>query len=144
MPGDRERLPRSGGLNGMARGYCHRHGHACTCAMGNLYRFVEPVVLHLLKQKEQAHGYDLFRDLTVHALTDSEIDRGALYRTLNQLEQNGHLTSEWDAGGCGPSRRVYRLTPQGEKHLAEWAAVLERLAHSLTRFVDDIRTDPRS
>jgi hypothetical protein len=31
---------------------CHRHGgaHACTGARGNLYRFVEPAVLLLLKK----------------------------------------------------------------------------------------------
>ncbi len=52
----------------MPRGYCHRHGAQgpCTCTMGNLYRFVEPVILFLLQQKGQSYGYDLAGDLNNH------------------------------------------------------------------------------
>jgi ribulose 1,5-bisphosphate synthetase/thiazole synthase len=41
--------------------------------MGNLYRFVEPVVLLLLKKKGRSYGYDLSGDLQGHALTDAEM-----------------------------------------------------------------------
>jgi hypothetical protein len=77
--------------------------------MGNLYRFVEPVVLLLLKKKGQSYGYDLSADLQEYALTDSEIERGVLYRTLRQLDLNGNLKSEWETDKAGPARRVYRL-----------------------------------
>lgn len=107
--------------------------------MGNLYRFVEPVVLLLLKQKGRTYGYDLATDLQDHALTDAEIEKGALYRTLRQLETNGNVKSEWETDGAGPARRVYRLTRQGERHLEEWAAVLEHLSKSMTRFVREVR-----
>lgn len=107
--------------------------------MGNLYRFVEPVVLLLLKQKGYSYGYDLAADLKEHALTDAEIERGALYRTLRQLETNGNVRSEWKTGDGGPARRVYRLTKEGERHLDEWASVLEHLSKSMTRFVRDTR-----
>ena len=45
----------------MPRGYCHRHAGRgpCTCAMGNLYRFAEPVVLYLLESNGPAYGYEL-------------------------------------------------------------------------------------
>ena len=107
--------------------------------MGNLYRFVEPVVLLLLKQKGVSYGYDLAEELKEHALTDAEIERGALYRTLRQLEMNRNVRSEWKAGDGGPARRVYRLTKEGEQHLEEWASVLEHLSGSMTRFVRDAR-----
>jgi DNA-binding PadR family transcriptional regulator len=87
--------------------------------MGNLYRFVEPVVLLLLKRKGRSYGYDLSADLQQHALTDAEIERGALYRTLRQLERNGNVKSAWDTEKAGPARRVYRLTAKGEQHLEE-------------------------
>lgn len=125
----------------MPKRMCPRHGedYPCTCAMGNLYRFVEPVVLLLLKEKGQSYGYDLAGDLHKHALTDAEIERAALYRTLRQLEMNGNVSSEWDTDQNGPARRVYKLTARGEQHLEEWASVLEHVSKSMARFVRTVR-----
>ena len=107
--------------------------------MGNLYRFVEPVVLMLLKKKGRSYGYDLGGDLHEHALTDAEIERAALYRTLRQLEANGNVSSEWETDQSGPARRVYKLTAQGEKHLEEWATVLDHMSKSMAQFVKKAR-----
>jgi DNA-binding PadR family transcriptional regulator len=113
--------------------------------MGNLYRFVEPVVLLLLKKKGRSYGYDLSTELQEHALTDADIERAALYRTLRQLEANGNVVSEWETEGAGPARRVYRLTPQGREHLDEWATVLDHVSKSMARFVKQARkTDEAS
>lgn len=108
--------------------------------MGNLYRFVEPVVLYLLKKNGPAYGYELGRALNEHALTDAEIDRGALYRTLQRLETMAHVTSDWDTSGSGPARHVYSITESGEKHLLEWAVVLGNLARSMESFVNDVKS----
>jgi DNA-binding PadR family transcriptional regulator len=89
--------------------------------MGNLYRFVEPVLLFLLKKKGRSYGYELAAELREHALTDASIEAAALYKTLRQLEQNDCVTSEWDV--------------TGEEHLAEWITVLDHMARSMTRFV---------
>ena len=126
----------------MPKRMCLRHGkdQPCTCAMGNLYRFVEPVVLLLLKKKGQSYGYDLAGDLHNHALTDAEIERAALYRTLRQLEMNGNVKSSWETDQGGPARRVYKLTAKGEEHLEEWATVLEHVSKSMNRFVKETRS----
>lgn len=108
--------------------------------MGNLYRFVEPVVLLLLKIKGRSYGYDLSSELQQRALTDAEIERAALYRTLRQLEMNGNVVSEWETDKGGPARRVYKLTAKGEKHLAEWAEVLGHVSKSMARFVKKTRS----
>lgn len=125
----------------MPRRTCPRHGngHPCTCAMGNLYRFVEPVLLFLLKRKGRAYGYELANDLRAYALTDAEIEVAALYRTLRQLEVNGCVTSEWDVEGSGPARRVYVLTARGEEHLQEWVTVLDHMSRSMKRFIREAR-----
>jgi PadR family transcriptional regulator PadR len=107
--------------------------------MGNLYRFVEPVTLFLLKTKGKSHGYDLVGALNEYALSDSIVEPGALYRTLRRLEENGYVVSVWDVSGGGPARRIYELTPAGDVHLQEWGAVLDRLSQSLGRFVLDLR-----
>ena len=92
----------------MQRRVCPRHGnHPCTCAMGNLYRFVEPVALLLLKKKGSAYGYDLLGEMEEHAMTDAEIEKAALYRTLRHLESVGYVVSEWDEETAGPARRGF-------------------------------------
>jgi poly-beta-hydroxybutyrate-responsive repressor len=111
--------------------------------MGNIYRFVEPVVLLLLKRKGRSYGYDLAADLEEHMLTDAAVEKAALYRTLRQLEENGKVRSEWETSGGGPARRVYKLTRQGEQHLEEWAAVLDHLSKSMTHFVREARNSLR-
>jgi len=125
----------------MPRGKCRRHAEnvPSTCGMGNLYRFVEPVALLLLKTKGKTHGYDLAGALNDYALSDSIVEPGALYRTLRRLEENNYVASTWDVSGAGPARRIYELTPAGEVHLQEWGEVLERLSQSLGRFVLDVR-----
>jgi PadR family transcriptional regulator, regulatory protein PadR len=111
--------------------------------MGNLYRFVEPVVLLLLKKKGRSYGYDLSADLQSHALTDAEIERAALYRVLHQLEENGNVTSEWDTEDAGPARHVYKLTDKGIAHLEEWTTVLDKVSRSMARFVRTSRNMQR-
>jgi len=125
----------------MPKRTCPRHGnqHPCTCAMGNLYRFVEPVLLFLVKRNEQSYGYELANELRQYALTDAEIEVSALYRTLRQLEQNGCVTSEWDVEGSGPARRQYKLTPRGKEHLQEWITVLDHMSASMAKFVREAR-----
>ena len=105
--------------------------------MGNLYRFVEPVLLYLLRKKGRAYGYELAGEMRDYAFTDAEIEVAALYRTLRQLEQNACVTSQWDVEGSGPARRVYALTGRGEQHLDEWVAVLNSMSKSMARFVRD-------
>jgi DNA-binding PadR family transcriptional regulator len=108
--------------------------------MGNLYRFVEPVLLFLLKKKGRTYGYDLASELRKYALTDAEIEISALYRTLRQLEQNNCVTSAWDVEGSGPARRLYVLTPRGKRHFEEWVTVLDRVSRSMARFVKMARS----
>jgi PadR family transcriptional regulator PadR len=102
--------------------------------MGNVYRFIEPVLLLMLREKGHSYGYDLSESLQNYALTDAQIERAALYRTLRTLEANGYVKSNWDVEGAGPARRVYSLTREGHRHLQEWAQVMERLANAMRGF----------
>lgn len=124
----------------MPRGCCRHHGHgqACTCSLGNVYRFVEPVLLYLLKVKGCAHGYELMNALAEHALTDATADSAVTYRTLRQLEEAGMVLSTWDVTGSGPARRCYQLTPAGEERLLLWAEMLGQLSGAMTRFVGQV------
>jgi PadR family transcriptional regulator, regulatory protein PadR len=126
----------------MPRGCCRHHapGEACTCSLGNLYRFVEPVLLYLLKAKGSAHGYELMTALAEHALTDAAADSAVTYRTLRQLEMAGMVASTWDVSGNGPARRCYTLTEAGEVRLLLWVQLLDQLSGSMARFMDQVRS----
>jgi len=42
-----------------------------------------------------------------YVLTDAEVERAALYRTLRNLERNGNVTSEWmTKGGARPGASI--------------------------------------
>ena len=120
---------------------CPRHDYPCTCAMGHLYRFVEPVLLLIIKEKGRSCGYDLTTSVAQYAFTDAEIEKAVLYRTLRRLEKNGYVTSDWDVEEPGPARRVYTLTKDGQAHLREWGQVLTKVAGSMTRFVQRVSSD---
>ena len=47
--------------------------------------------------------------------------------------------TEWETDKSGPARRVYRLTDKGERHLDEWATVLDHVSKSMSRFVKETR-----
>lgn len=113
-------------------------GRPCTCAMGNVSRFIEPVVLRILKEKRQSYGYEISECLPHYALTDATIEGAALYRTLRTLETNGYVSSRWGSGG-GPARRNYSLTRSGEAHLLEWTQLLESLGHAMIAFARETR-----
>ena len=120
----------------MPKFFCSRHAgsHPCTCAMGNLYRYIEPVVLLILQEEEKSYGYDLADKLAGFALTDARVERASLYRTLRGLEENGYVTSEWDVEGAGPARRVYALTDNGRLRLQQWTQLLGRMGRAMVAF----------
>jgi DNA-binding PadR family transcriptional regulator len=122
----------------------HRKEHPSTCDMGNLYRFVEPVLLFLLRRKGHSYGYELASELHEFALTDAKIETSALYKTLRQLEQNDCVVSKWEVGGSGPARRLYALTARGRHHLEEWIRLLDHISKSMARLVEEARTTEES
>lgn len=121
----------------MRKRYCFRHGRPdCGCDFRNLPRLIEPGLLLLLKEHGGSHGYDLTEKLQELGLSESTVEAGAVYRSLRQLEAEGHVRSTWDTTGNGPARRQYVLTPLGEALLSRWAEVLRRRSGAMVQFVD--------
>ena len=105
--------------------------------MGKLSRLIEPVVILAIKQHPNSHGYDLIQHVQKLAMTDSEIEPGAVYRMLRQLESAGMVVSTWDTSGHGPAKRCYSLTADGEEHLAEWAQLIEKRRQEMEGFLKE-------
>jgi PadR family transcriptional regulator, regulatory protein PadR len=95
-------------------------------------RFAEPAVLLLLRERP-VHGYELLEQLP--ELTGERVDMGNLYRFLRLLESDGIVSSEWDDGAPGPSKRVYQLTDEGRALLDQWASALNDSQTRLGRFL---------
>jgi DNA-binding PadR family transcriptional regulator len=82
----------------------------------------QEVVLAMLA-KEPSHGYQLRARLreALGPLGDAMND-GHIYVTLTRLEKAGLLAVERPAGADRSERKVYALTPDGQRRVAEWIA----------------------
>jgi len=91
-----------------------------TSGMLRIERFIEPCILLLLAQRNR-HGYAL-RDELVQIGLAQEVDFGNLYRNLRRMERGGIVESHLVEQSTAPTRRVYRITPQG-RHLLEFCMI---------------------
>jgi DNA-binding PadR family transcriptional regulator len=98
-------------------------------------RFLQPCLLVLLHRGE-AHGYSLLNGLNAFDFQFGGKDPRLVYRALREMEDLGLVASSWDAdSSLGPQRRVYRITPEGEAHLAEWMVDLRRTRDEIDALV---------
>lgn len=94
----------------------------------SLGAFEEQVMLAVLHARDDAYGMNVRREL--EARTDREVAIGAVYATLDRLEQKGLIASKRVAGDGG-SRRVFAVTAAGTRALYETRATRERLWQGL-------------
>ena len=97
-------------------------------ATDHLGEFEQVVLLSVLRLGEGAYGVPIREEIEQRA--KRKITIGALYATLNRLEAKGYLSS-WFADPTprrgGRSRRYFRLLPAGERALAEYRTMLDRI-----------------
>jgi DNA-binding PadR family transcriptional regulator len=70
------------------------------------------------------HGFTIATRMREEAGGRLLTARGTLYKALDRLEKRGFLSSNWEDAAIAvsegrPRRRLYRVTPAGEKALAE-------------------------
>jgi DNA-binding PadR family transcriptional regulator len=91
---------------------------------------VLPAILLLLTE-QPGYGYSLEKDLREFRF--GPIDRPTVYRTLAQLEADGLVESWSEAPTAGQARRVYGVTPLGERVLRVWMSVIKEERDCLGR-----------
>ncbi len=98
-------------------------------------RFILPAILLLLSE---APGYGYALVPLLQELRFGRIDRPAVYRALALLEHDGLVEASSQSPRGGQARRVYRVTPLGERVLREWMGVIkeehDHLEHVLRRY----------
>jgi poly-beta-hydroxybutyrate-responsive repressor len=111
----------------------HRHGNRWN-VHARVERFTEPALL-LLLWEQPSHGYELLERLP--ELTGSQpVEMGNLYRLLRGLEEEGIVSSEWDASAPGPAKRRYALTDDGVRLLRHWVEALRQASGRIEALTD--------
>lgn len=102
----------------------------------------ELVVLSLLAEGP-SYGYQLTKDAAARSEGHLRLTPGVLYPLLRQLENEGLITSSWDAvraedsdaGAEGRKRKWYRLSSKGKRRLGQRVASYEALRRVIDAFV---------
>ncbi|HEX4168124.1 MAG TPA: helix-turn-helix transcriptional regulator [Bryobacteraceae bacterium] len=90
--------------------------------------FEQSVLMAVVKLANEAYGRAILRGVQLGL--DREVAAGAIYATLDRLEQKGLISSRLDEGTPvrgGRARRYYRLTAAGAQSLNESKAALEQM-----------------
>jgi DNA-binding PadR family transcriptional regulator len=98
-------------------------------------RFILPAILLLLSE-EAGYGYGLVPRLKEFHF--GHVDRPAVYRALAQLELDGLVRATSASPTAGQSRRMYTVTPSGQRVLRLWMGVIKEehdyLGQTLRRY----------
>jgi PadR family transcriptional regulator, regulatory protein PadR len=90
-----------------------------------------PVMLLTLREWN-SYGYELIEKSASFGF--EAMHPGTMYRTLRQMEKNGHVKSEWETTKGGPARRMYTITDAGKAYLDFWAQALEQYQRNVDVF----------
>ena len=81
------------------------------------------------------YGYAIATTLRDSGFAD--LTEGTLYPLLLRLERKGLIAAEYRAGSGGPSRKYYRLTPDGVQYLSEFAAAWQEASAAVNRIMQN-------
>jgi len=98
-------------------------------------------ILVTLGNKE-LHGYELMNsssNMFPGLIIPGPSGMGRGYRILRMLEMEGLITSRWEVEEPGPARRVYNLTPEGERLREEVISSIEEMKGYIDKFLDFAR-----
>lgn len=95
---------------------------------------LEGCILKIIS-REAAYGYAIAVTLRESGFDD--LTEGTLYPLLLRLERKGLIAAEYRAGSGGPSRKYYRLTPEGKQYLAEFTAAWQTTGAAVSRIMQN-------
>jgi len=95
------------------------------------------VILRLLEEKPR-HGYDIIKDLEERFGGSYAPSPGTVYPTLTMLEDLGFARAREEEGG----KKIYEITDEGRKHLAEHSSTVDDIFERISKFVQDFLDAP--
>lgn len=94
------------------------------------------VILKLLAEKPR-HGYEIIKELEDRFSGAYAPSAGTVYPTLTLLEDLGYATVTPQDGG----KKVYSITPEGEKYLEENKGAVEDIFERISEFGSSFLSD---
>lgn len=85
----------------------------------------EQVMLAVVRTGTEAYGMNVRRE--IERVTKRDVAIGAIYATLDRLEAKALVASSRSTARDGTSRRMFAVTPAGERALADTRSARERL-----------------
>src|SRR5574338_1673097 len=96
----------------------------------------ELLLLGLLRQSEM-HGYKIIEFIERDLAMCTDLKKPTAYFLLDKMAQNGWISWMEERDGNRPPRRIYQITPEGERLFQKM--LRESLAHyEPVKFTDDI------
>ena len=92
------------------------------------------LILALIEGRPR-HGYDISRLIESRSRGTLRFHVASLYPTLYRMEKRGLIVGRWVEKAGQRRRRYYRLTPAGERVLAEHRAIWQAFFLALKRVV---------
>ncbi len=95
------------------------------------------VILRLLEEKPR-HGYEIIKELEGRFGGSYVPSPGTVYPTLTMLEDLGYARAVPEEGG----KKVYEITDEGRKYLAEHSTTVDDIFERIARFVEGFTDTP--
>lgn len=97
---------------------------------------LDMLVLKTLKRMGPMHGYAIAK--AINQISDEvlRVEEGSLYPALQRILIKGWVTAEWEQATPKRRMRVYKLTPEGRKHLVNEITQYRRVATAIERVID--------
>lgn len=105
------------------KGHTHRH---------------TPAFILLFLAKEKLYGAALLNVLQ-REMPNYNVDSAVIYRSLQDLEEEGAVKAYWETDISGPARKWYEITSEGFKKLAEFKEDIEMRIQNLKFFLDEYK-----
>jgi DNA-binding PadR family transcriptional regulator len=104
----------------------------CPCTGDTLDKLIQPAILAVLAEGP-LHGYGLVERIgDMPRFIGGKPDSSGVYHLLKAMESRGTVVSAWDLSKTGPAKKIYQITPQGQKCLRRWVQTLEEYREGIT------------
>ena len=85
---------------------------------------------------EKRHGLGVADRIGQITRGTLQIRPGSLFPALHRLEQEGYIAGEWSITPAGHRAKYYRITPAGQRHLANEKKTWSRVAVAITQVLE--------
>lgn len=97
----------------------------------DLIRSCADMVILTVLRKRPMHGYDILMSMGEFGDGQFRFKQGTLYPLLYRLEREAWVKSKWHVPETGKKRKIYTITAEGKRVLAQRTQQWERFSKSV-------------